>query len=306
MQEDLERRAQEALPELSGKMQGVLRYLVANTDDIALLSMRTLATACNVTPPTMLRLARRLGYSDWNSLRDEVQTRMRERVEGPLTARVRSLTAPGRRDQAGGIVQDLLDEDERNLRRSWDNISIAQLDAAVATIRGARTLFFLGRRSSYPIAYSMYYSYQMIRNNGVLVTDDGSGIVNSLVGIGPEDALVVIGSDPYTQESVVLALHAAEHGACVLAITDSAVSPLALCARHTFIARNESPAPFHSTIAALSIASALIMLVTAAEGDDAVETIQRREASLRKLGAYSDGQIPRQKRTTETAEETLQ
>jgi DNA-binding MurR/RpiR family transcriptional regulator len=289
MQGDLERRAQDALPDLSPRMQGVLRYLVANSDDIALSSMRTLAATCSVTPPTMLRLARRLGYADWNSLRGQIQERLRGRVEGPLTTRVRNLAAYRQQGQTSRITEDLLDEDERNLRRSWDRIAHDQLDAAVETMRAARILFFLGRRSCYPVAFAMHYSYRMVRSNGVLVCDDGAGIVSSLTEVGPEDALVAIGYEPYSQETVALSTHAAERGASVIAITDSAVSPLALCAEHAFIARNESPALFQSTIAAHSIGTALIVLITAAEGDDAVETMQRREASLRQLGAYWPG-----------------
>jgi DNA-binding MurR/RpiR family transcriptional regulator len=37
------------------------RHFLANSDDIALSSMWALAATCSVTPPTMLRLARRLG-----------------------------------------------------------------------------------------------------------------------------------------------------------------------------------------------------------------------------------------------------
>ncbi len=286
MQDNLERRAQEALPNLSVKMQGVLRHLVANSDDIAMSSMRTLATVCGVTPPTMLRLARRLGYADWNTLREEVQARLRSRVEGPLTARIRNLTTYRQQNQTSRITEDLLEEDERNLRRSWDRIEIGQLEDAVEAMRGARTLFFLGRRSCYPVAFSMYYSYRMIRSNGVLVVDNGAGIVNNLAAIGPEDALVSVGYDPYSQETVALTSHAAERGARVVAITDSAVSPLALSATHVFVARNESPALFQSTTAAHSIGTALIVLITAAEGARAVEAMQQREASLRQLGAY--------------------
>jgi len=290
MQPDLERRAQEALPDLTPKMQGVLRYLLANSDDIALLSMRTLATSCGVTPPSMLRLARSLGFLDWNNLRESVQSQLRDRIDGPLTARVRNLAAYRQQDQTNSITQHLLEEDERNLRKSWARITIDQLDGAVETMRNARTLFFLGRRSCYPVAFAMYYSYRMVRSNGVLVVDNGAGIVNNLAEIGPEDALVVIGYDPYSQEAVMLTKHSAERGVSIIAITDSAVSPLALPARHVFVARNESPALFQSSTAAHSIGTALIVLITAAEGDTAVETMQRREATLRKLGAYWSGE----------------
>jgi DNA-binding MurR/RpiR family transcriptional regulator len=156
----------------------------------------------------------------------------------------------------------------------------------VESVRAARTLFFLGRRSCYPVAFSMYYSYRMIRNNGVLVADNGAGIVNNLAAIGPEDALVAIGYDPYSRETVALSSHPAELGARLVAITDSAVSPLALSATHVLVARNESPALFQSTTAAHSIDTALIVLITAAEGELAVEAMQQREASLRQMGAY--------------------
>jgi DNA-binding MurR/RpiR family transcriptional regulator len=286
MTSPLEQRAQLALPDLSPKMQGVLRYLIAHSEDIALSSMRSMATACNVTPPTMLRLARRLGYSDWSSLRAEMQTRIRGHSEEPLTSRVRTLAAYSDQDQSSRIARDMLEEDERNLRRSWDQITIDQLDDAVESMRSARVLYFLGRRSCYPVAFSMYYSYRMIRSNGVLLIDNGAGIATNLDGIRDGDALVAISFYPYSHETIMLSSHAADRGARIVAITDSAVSPLALWAEQVFVARNESPALFQSTIAAHSIGTTLVALVTAAEGDAAVETMQRREMNLRQLGAY--------------------
>ena len=283
---EFEARAQQALPGLSPKLQKALQYLVTHRDDIALSSMRSIAATCDVTPPTMLRLARKLGYSDWNTLRDEIQTNLRGRSDGPLTARARDLVARKASSHPQAIAQDMMLADESNLRRSWEQIPLDGMEAAVTAILAARNVYFLGRRSCYPVAFALYYTYRMIRRNSVLVSDNGAGIVNALADLAPEDMLIVVGFAPYSRETVSLTQYAARKNATILAITDSAISPLAMDAQHVFIASNTSPALFHSTIAAQSIGQALIAMVTATEGQRAVDALEAREAQLRELGAY--------------------
>lgn len=283
---EFEERAQQALPDLSPKLQKALQYIVTHRDDIAMSSMRSIAAICDVTPPTMLRLARKLGYSDWNTLRDEIQASLRGRSDGPLTARARDLVARKASSQTQAIAQEMMLSDESNLRRSWEQISLDRMEAAVAAVLSARNVYFLGRRSCYPVAFGLYYTYRMIRQNGVLVSDNGAGIVNALADLTPEDMVIVVGFEPYSRETVALTQYAAKKNATILAITDSAISPLAMDAAHVFIASNNSPALFHSTIAAQSIGQALIAMVTAAEGQRAVDALESREAQLRELGAY--------------------
>ena len=58
-----------SLPELSSELRKAARFLVDHPDEVPLVSMRVLASRSEVTPTTLVRLARRLGFGDWAALR---------------------------------------------------------------------------------------------------------------------------------------------------------------------------------------------------------------------------------------------
>ncbi|MFD1910617.1 MurR/RpiR family transcriptional regulator [Halodurantibacterium flavum] len=286
MSSELQERAQRHQSDLSPQLVRALRYLLSNADEIAMSSMRALSVKAEVTAPTMLRLVRRLGYADWNELRDEIQARVRNRDEGPLTARARSLASRPGHEALRQIISEAMAMDERNLQRSWHAIMPEQLEVAVSALRAARRVCFLGRRSCYPVAFSMAYAFGTIRDNGQLMSDNGVGLSTPLIGLDHRDMLVSVGFAPYSAETVELTQQAVKAGVAVLAITDSPISPLAEHAAHLFVAANEGPALFQSIIAAQSISQALIALIAAADGAKAVAAIEQREAQLQVLGAY--------------------
>lgn len=80
--------------------------------------------------------------------------------------------------------------------------------------------------------------------------------------------------------------HAVRAGADVIAITDSAVSPLARRARHTLMVATNGPVLFQSIVAAQSLAQAIIALLVARGGQAALTAIAGREADFRRHNAY--------------------
>ena len=67
---------QEVLNQLSAEIAGLSpqlrlagRYVLDHPNEVAVLSMRALAANAQVNPPTMMRLARRLGFDGYEDFR---------------------------------------------------------------------------------------------------------------------------------------------------------------------------------------------------------------------------------------------
>jgi DNA-binding MurR/RpiR family transcriptional regulator len=61
---------------------------------------------------------------------------------------------------------------------------------------------------------------------------------------------------------------------------------VASAARHTIITQNASPSFYHSLTGALSVCQALITLLVAKSGADAVKIVQEAETQLSRISAY--------------------
>jgi DNA-binding MurR/RpiR family transcriptional regulator len=96
----------------------------------------------------------------------------------------------------------------------------------------------------------------------------------------------VVSFAPYSAEAARVAEAALGKGSKLVAITDSAVSPIALNADEVLIFSHESPSFFPSLVAATALAETLIAQLLALEGAQAVEQLAQAEAELHAKGAY--------------------
>ncbi|MGN6650875.1 MurR/RpiR family transcriptional regulator [Trinickia sp.] len=267
--------------ELSPQFQAGAAFLLDHPDEVAVLSMRKIAERVQVQPASLVRLSQQLGFPGWNELRDLCVARVRTRPE-PLTARARSLMAAGKKDT---LAQDLLVAQQLNLEATATHNERNVLQAA-RVLRKARHVHVAGFRSCYPVAFGFVYGYGLFRSSVSLLTGEAGTLEMQLRAITRESATVVISFAPYSVEAARVAEVALEKGSRLVAITDSAVSPIALNADSVLIFSHESPSFFPSLVAATALTESLVAQLLALEGADAVEQLEMAERALHGKGAY--------------------
>ena len=267
--------------ELSPQFQAGAAFLLDHPDEVAVLSMRKVAERAQIQPASLVRLSQVLGFPGWNELRDLCVARVRMRPE-PLTARARSLVAGTKKDT---LAHDLLVAQQGNLEATATFNERTLLQAA-RVLRKARHVHVAGFRSCYPVAFGLVYGYGLFRPSVSLLTGEAGTLEMQLRGITRESATVVISFAPYSVEAARVAEAALEKGSRLIAMTDSAVSPIALHAESVLIFSHESPSFFPSLVAATAIAESLVAQLLALEGGEAVEQLEMAERSLHAKGAY--------------------
>jgi DNA-binding MurR/RpiR family transcriptional regulator len=85
---------------------------------------------------------------------------------------------------------------------------------------------------------------------------------------------------PYTRATVEVVQFAQARSIPVVAITDSAVSPLARAAAGSVLAAVGGPSFFHSMAAPFVVGEILAALVAGRGGDEALEELRRAEEQL--------------------------
>ena len=173
-----------------------------------------------------------------------------------------------------------------NIERTLSDDNHAVLDAAANALHGSRRVYVLGLRGAFAPAFLFHYAYQLFEENCRLVDTQAGIFADQLRGIGENDSLLVISFPPYTQLTIDAVDYAAAAGATIVAVTDSVVSPAAHAAGHTIITQNKSASFYHSFTGALAVTQALITLVVAKKGGDAVKIAREAEKQLSKVSAY--------------------
>ncbi|MGH8778343.1 MurR/RpiR family transcriptional regulator [Paraburkholderia sp.] len=267
--------------ELSPQFQMGAAFLLDHPDEVAVSSMRKVAERSQVQPASLVRLSQQLGFPGWNELRELFVARVRTRPE-PLASRARSLVKTNAKDS---LASDMLAAHRHNLELTAAHNVRSTVEAA-RLLKRVPHVHVAGFRSCYPVAFGFVYGYRLFRPSVSLLTGEAGTLDMQLRNIERGSATVVISFAPYSVEAVRVAQAALEKGSRLVAITDSAVSPIALNADKVLIFSHESPSFFPSLVAANALAESLVAHLLALEGAGAVQQLEKTEAALHAKAAY--------------------
>lgn len=248
----LERR--QSLPK---RIAQVAAYSLDNPDEIAFGTAASIAASAGVQPSTLIRFAQHLGFAGFTSLQSVFRERLRER-NSSYEERLNGLRAEGG-DGAGSrtILDGFLAASETSLATMARTLDQSVLDKAIAMLAEAETIYILARRRSYPVASYIAYALGKLKVR--------SQIVESPSGLNPEvisfatgrDAALAISFSPYAPATIEEARLLSEQGVPMVAITDSAFSPLAQFADVWFEVAEADYNGFRSLSATMALSMAL-------------------------------------------------
>lgn len=261
---------------LSPELQRAARWIEAHPEDVALHSMRECARRADLAPASFTRLAHALDHAGFDALKLQCQQQL-----AGYASRARAL----QRRSADWF--DTLNQAQHANSASISGLNPrARIDAVAEAMLKAPRVHFLGLRASHGLALHLQYTYALLAPNGVLLHDQGGTLPDQVDRIGARDLLVALSLAPYTRQTVEAVEQVAARGIGVVAITDSAHSPLARAARHTLLFRADSPSYFQSMVGALALAEALAAAVAVRGGQRVLAHLQAAQRRLDQRGAY--------------------
>ena len=260
--DDLKGSLSRLYPGLSPQLQRIATYALEHPHDMALDTVAKLARGAGVQPSALVRFAQALGYDGFSDLQRVFRGRLVERSNrspGLHDYRERIAALRPARSGSGGVLSEFVAEAIGALERLPELVPAADLAAAVRILAGAKTLYTLGHRRSFTVAYYLYYGLTQLDLNAQLLDSMGGMLRDKAELIGPKDALIVMSFKNYTAEVVEAAAACNARKVPVIAITDNALSPLAPHATVCFQIEEKSALPFGMLAAPVCFAQALVI-----------------------------------------------
>lgn len=262
----------------------VLTALIEAPQRAAVSSITELAEQVDVNASTLSRLARRLGYSGFSKLQDVFR---RELTEGRSFYSDQASQLVVGADDKGTLAQltRLGRQESANIASTIEQVDPATFEAVVASLSQAKRVRIHGMRQFNSLALFMAYGLGMLRPDVGALDSSRQGVADALAQLETGDVLVVASCFPYTPSVLATAEVAARHGITVIALTDSASSPLAKIARHSFFVPNRSLFFSNSMCAFMLLAEGLLSAVASSLGEASVEALKYRETLIAELNA---------------------
>jgi DNA-binding MurR/RpiR family transcriptional regulator len=253
-----------AFPALSPQLQAIATYALEHPHDIALQTVARLAKDAGVQPSAMVRFAQALGYDGFSDLQGVFRTRLVERsINSPglrnYRERIEAFRAVHPKSGPIAVLNQFIGDGIASLEQLHEHVSGADLQAAVRTLAAAHTVYVLGHRRSFPVAYYLSYALTQLELRAPLLDAVGGMLKEPARLIGAKDALLVVSFRNYTPEVIEVAQSCRARKVPVVAITDNALSPLARTASVCFQIEEQTSKPFRMLVAPMCLAQALVV-----------------------------------------------
>jgi DNA-binding MurR/RpiR family transcriptional regulator len=251
-------------PGLSPQLRRIATYALEHPQDMALDTVATLARGAGVQPSALVRFAQALGYDGFSELQRVFRGRLVERSNHSpglrnYRERIEAFRAGQQRSGPGGVLDQFVADGIASLEQMHEQVPPAELAAAVRELAAARTVYVLGHRRSFPVAYYLAYALTQLEVPTRLLDSVGGMLRDPAQLIGPKDALVVVSFKNYTPEVLEVAQACHARKVPVVAITDNALSPLVRTSKVCFQLEERTSKPFRMLVAPMCLAQALVV-----------------------------------------------
>jgi DNA-binding MurR/RpiR family transcriptional regulator len=242
--------------DLTQAQKRIAEAIVDNPEFVAFATVDKLSARLGIASSTIVRFAYRLGLDGYPELQERVRVLVRSRLRGAGDAGDDSSIAHLGESTAAASLRHDLD----NLRNTVSELDAETLEKAVDVICRARRVFFTGGLASGPLAEYTAHTFNRLRGGAqVLGLGDTAA---EILGLTPEDALVVFSFPPYASQTLQILDAARKRGVVVVGITDSLISPLGKV-DVTLTSRVSGVGPQNSLVGPLAIINVLLNGVAA-------------------------------------------
>lgn len=244
----------ETLPK---RLMQVAAYALEHPNEIAFGTTASIASAAQVQPSTLVRFAQNFGFDGFSGLQHLFRARLMGR-SSTYEDRLRQLESGGAAEtESGAIASGFIAAAHHSLQALSAAMEPTRLQQAVDVLAGAETIYLVARRRSFPIVIAMAYALGKLRIRHQLVGSAAGNDEDLLQLATPSDAAFVVSFSPYAPETLAQAQVLSQRGVPVVALTDSALSPLAAHAQSWFELVEADHAGFRSLSASMTLAMAL-------------------------------------------------
>ncbi|MGI6264388.1 MAG: MurR/RpiR family transcriptional regulator [Acutalibacteraceae bacterium] len=246
------------MPTFSKGQKRIAAYIDAHYDEAAFMTAFRLGQAVGVSESTVVRFATELGFDGYPGL----QKAMQELVRSKLTT-VQRIEVTRARMTDEEVLDSVMSYDLVNVRQTLDEMPRDRFMKAVDALVNARKVYIFGAGSCRALAnFTAYYLKMLLPDIHLVYTSSETEIFEEMMHIGERDALIILSFPRYSSKAVKTAHFAHSRSARVVAITDSAISPIAEFADYLLLAHSDMAAVVDSLVAPLSVINALIVAVS--------------------------------------------
>ena len=272
--------------------QKIAEYLTQHLDEALILKANQLAKEAGVSEATFTRFITRLGFSGFSEFKREIGNYI---IQGNSTTErlAESAETFGISDS---VFLEILRGDIENIHKITNGISNELFEKAVGKLSSAKSIYLLGLRSSYALAFYLAFNLRFFLKSVTLVKPGIGDIPEQVLSAGKGDVLIALSFKRFTRDVVNIVEKIKRKKAYIITITNSHLSPIAQLADMSLVVETEIPTYIESFTAPMSLLNALITAVALKKKKQALPALTKLETEFEEFETYISRDISLNKR----------
>lgn len=273
-----ERRLQQWIGSIQARSGGlaaseakVVDLLITDPLFVGASTTALVAARAGVSPPTVIRAARALGFTGFTELKIEIA---RARGTARFFAPPETLAADA---TLASVLETAVRAGTDALTALSGAIELSALDEAVGLIQHARQVFAFGAGPSATVAADAVFRLRAIGAVTISIPDYLSAMIAARL-LGPGDVVIAVSSTGRTSSTLAIADAATSAGASLIAVTNQYGTPLATLANVALVVGG---APLPAQMAAAGSRLAQLVVIDALVAALAVRDQERSRRAER-------------------------
>ena len=248
---------------------------------VALNNISALAEALDISPASLSRIARMLGFSGFPQFQKLFKRHLTEPHHFYTEQANKLVNDNGEGSEV--LLQKMAAEASENITSALADFNAGELNTASHWLATSARVHVVGYRQSAALASIMSYGLGMIRSQVQWIGSHGHGFSVGLSQVNRNDVVVLFGSAPYSRETILAARLARQQQARLLAVTDTQLSPLAEWSDIVLTAPTKSQFYSNSFSAMVFLVEGLLTQTARELGGSALRNLAKREAFIAAL-----------------------
>jgi DNA-binding MurR/RpiR family transcriptional regulator len=262
--------------------QKVAEYLTQHLDEALILNANQLAKEAGVSEATFTRFITRLGFSGFSEFKREIGNFI---IQGNSTTE-RLAESAETFEISNSVFLEILHGDIENIQKITNGISNELFEKAVEKLSSAKSIYLLGLRSSYALAFYLAFNLRFFLKSVTLIKPGIGDIPEQVLSAGKGDVLIALSFRRFTRDVVNIVEKIKRKKAYIIAITNSHLSPIAQLADMSLVVETEIPTYIESFTAPMSLLNAFITAVALKKKKQALPALTKLETEFEAFETY--------------------
>lgn len=270
----------EKYSEFSKNHKVLADYIKQNINIIAFLSIKELSEKSKISMATITRFTKEIGFDGYVSFQKYLSEMMKNNIT-PM----KEIKEIINEKEEKNILKNIIDSNANVLHNMYTENLNENFKKAIDILGNTEgKIYITASRSSYSVAYYLYFMLKGIREDIYLLTNENSDISLKLLYLEEKDKLIAISYARYSRFTYEMTKFFKEKKCRIISITDDINSPIALNSESVLLAKNSDIS--YSFVGAMTLANSIAVSLGRIDREKVLERMKLQDKIAIENGIY--------------------